>query len=64
MTPLLGYCEVVDDKAYNEKFTQKSIKYNASLRLWEAFSKTSKILPKIKLGISPASVEKETFFIS
>ena len=42
MIPLLGYCEVVYDKAYNKKFAQKSIKYNASISLWAAFKKTSR----------------------
>ena len=64
MTPLLGYCQVVYDKAYNEKFAQKSIKYNASLRLWAAFSKTSrqKFYQKLSLeSLQPQRRKKKLF---
>ena len=60
MTPLLGYCEAVYDKAYNEKFHQKSIKYKVSLSIWAAFQKTS--MGKLSWESFQLRLEKETFF--
>ena len=62
MTPLLGYCEVVYDKVYNENFHQKFMQYNASL--WAAFRKTSmeKFYQKLRLeSLQPHCWKKKLF---
>ena len=66
MIPLLGYSEVVYDKAYNKKFAQKSIKYNASISLWAAFKKTSrqKFYQKLSLeSLQPQRWKKKIFLL-